>query len=178
MMLFCWEREEVGRRLCGLYIRSCSGLTSFARARFINVMGTNFFLQKVLPRGFLLYAKRERREEERRGRKVYHFNLTFLRMRVNNTYPMESYFFPLKPDRLVHSMQSASQSERERQTESLPRTANRLSINPSRPAKKGGGSRKELVLLSPPDRSLCTCSLHTAKYLIPTPERALARQDP
>lgn len=28
-----------------------------------------FFLQKVLPRGFLLYGK-ERREEERRGRKV------------------------------------------------------------------------------------------------------------
>lgn len=62
--------------------------------------------------------REKERREERRGRKVYHFNLTFLRMRVNNTYPMESYFFPLKPHRLctLH----AEYFTRERETESSP----------------------------------------------------------
>lgn len=135
-----------------------------------------FFLQKVLPRGFLLYKREKKRGEVGK----YHFNLTFLRMRVNNTYPMESYFFPPQNHIGLYTPCRVLHSQRKRQTERVsPRTANHLSINSSRPAKKGeGGSRKELVLLSPPDRSLCTCGLHTAKYLTPTPERALSRQDP
>lgn len=119
---------------------------------------------KVLPRGFLLYAKRKRGEKKRGEVGKYHFNLTFLRMRVNNTYPMESYFFPPRnhiglytPCRVLHS-----QRERETDRQSLPPDRH-PSILPVQ--QKKGGSRKELVLLSAPDRSLCTCSLHTAKYL-------------
>lgn len=125
------EREKVGRRLCGgLYIRSCSGLTSFARARFINVMRTNFFSSKSTPQRlpFVCKERKERREEERRGRKVYHFNLTFLRMRVNNTYPMESYFFPLKTTSAC-TLHAECFTVRERETDRVsPRTANHLSI--------------------------------------------------
>lgn len=65
------ERESWEEVCGGLYIRSCSGLTSFARARFINVMRTNFFSSKSTPQRLPFVCKeRERREEERRGRKV------------------------------------------------------------------------------------------------------------
>lgn len=137
-----------------------------------------FFSSKILPRGFRLYAERERGEKKRGEVGKYHFNLTFLRMRVNNTYPMESYFFPSQNHIGLYTPHRVLHSQRERQRESLPRTANHLSINPSRPAKKGG-SRKELVLLSPPDRSLRNVAFtRLSTSLIPTPERALSRQDP
>lgn len=79
-----------------------------------------FFLQKVLPRGFLLYAKRERRGEKGGEVGKCTFNLTFLRMRVNNTYPMESYFFPLKTRSActLHA-ECFTVRERERDTESV-----------------------------------------------------------
>lgn len=68
-----------------------------------------------------MQREKERREEERRGRKVYHFNLTFLRMRVNNTYPMESYFFPLKTTSActLHA-ECFTVREREEDRQSLP----------------------------------------------------------
>lgn len=66
------ERESWEEVVWWLYIRSCSGLTSFARARFIDVMRTNFFFKKYSPEAsFCMQREKERREEERRGRKVY-----------------------------------------------------------------------------------------------------------
>lgn len=45
--------------------------TSFARARFIDVMRTNFFFKRYSPEAFFCIQKgKERREEEKRGRKV------------------------------------------------------------------------------------------------------------
>lgn len=46
----------------------------FARARFINVMRTNFFFKKEdsPEASFCMQKGKERRKEERRGRKVYH----------------------------------------------------------------------------------------------------------
>lgn len=51
----------------GLYISLVgSGLTSFARARFINVMGTSFFFKKDSPEAsFCMQREKERRREER-----------------------------------------------------------------------------------------------------------------
>lgn len=128
-----------------------------------------------------MYAKREREEKKKGEVGKYHFNLTFLRMRVNNTYPMEDYFFPPQNHIGLYTPCRVLHSQREREIESLSPGPPTIypSILPVQQKRGGGGSsRKELVLLSSPDRSLCTCSLHTAKYLIPTPERALSPQGP
>lgn len=62
------EREKVGRRLCGgLYIRSCSGLTSFARARFINGDENKFFSSKSTSQRLPFVCKERRRGEKKRG---------------------------------------------------------------------------------------------------------------
>lgn len=121
--------------------------TSFARARFIDVMRTNFFSSKSTPQRLPFVCRKERRGEKRGEVGKCTFNLILLRMRVNNTYPMESYFFPPQNHiGFVHSMQSASRSERERQKESPPGPP---SINPSRSAKKGGIKKGACLVISP-----------------------------
>lgn len=103
-----------------IYIRSCSGLDKFCEGTIYRCDENKFFSSKRTPQRLPFVCKeREERREGRRGRKVYHFNLTFLRMRVNNTYPMESYFS--KPHRLctLHA-ECFTVRERDRQRESPP----------------------------------------------------------
>lgn len=141
-----------------------------------------FFSSKRTPQRLPFVWKGKERREERRGRKVYHFNLTFLRMRVNNTYPMESYFFPPQNHIGLYTPCRVLHSQRERQTEYLPGPPTiYLSILPVQQEKGGGDQERSLSCYHPrTDHSVHVAftRLSTSLTLIPTPERALSRQDP
>lgn len=65
MMLLCWERErKLGGGCVVVIYKILQWADKFCEGTIYQCDENKFFLQKVLPRGFLLYAERER--EERR----------------------------------------------------------------------------------------------------------------